>query len=249
LTPPIAVTDSAASVVNRPGDDMANDLLLYGLKGSPFVRKVQVFLAEKAIDFDFEMASPFPAPDWFAEISPLKRIPVLRDRAIGTEGTAGTIPDSSVICAYLERKYPNPPLYPANDFDFARALWLEEYADSEMAGHVGLGLFRPMVMSRLGGKEPDVNKAQETLRDKLPPVFDYLDSAISGREFMVGDQFGIADIAVATQFVNFVLAGAKLDATRWPDLAAWMERLHARPSFAACLAAERKFMPAAEVEL
>ncbi len=228
---------------------MANDLLLYGLKGSPFVRKVQVFLAEKEVAYDFEMASPFPAPDWFAEINPLKRIPVLRDRSIGTEGVAGTLPDSSVICAYLERKHPKPALYPADAFEYARALWLEEFADSDMAGHVGLGLFRPMVMSRLSGKEPDVDKARETVREKLPPIFDYLDSAVSRREFMIGDRFSIADIAVGTQFVNFVLAGAKLDDSRWPDLAAWMQRTHARPSFAKCIASERKFMPAVEVEL
>jgi glutathione S-transferase len=228
---------------------MANDLLLYGLKGSPFVRKVQVLLAEKGVAYDFEMASPFPAPDWFAEISPLKRIPVLRDRTVGEEGTAGTLPDSSVICAYIERKHPKPALYPTEAFDYGRALWLEEYADSEMAGHVGLGLFRPMVMSRLSGKEPDVDKARETIGVKLPPIFDYLDSAISTREFMVGDSFGIADIAVGTQFVNFVLAGARLDASRWPDLAGWLERTHARPSFAKCIESERKFMPAPEVEL
>lgn len=76
---------------------MANDLLIYGMKGSPFVRKVQVLLAEKGVPYDFEMASPFPAPDWFAEISPAKRIPVLRDRSIGAEGPAGTLPDSGCL--------------------------------------------------------------------------------------------------------------------------------------------------------
>ena len=49
---------------------MTTDLVVYGLKGSPFVRKVQVFLAEKGIEYALEPASPFPAPDWFAEISP-----------------------------------------------------------------------------------------------------------------------------------------------------------------------------------
>ena len=41
---------------------MATDLLLYGLKGSPFMRKVQVLLAEKGVDYEIEMLSPFPQP-------------------------------------------------------------------------------------------------------------------------------------------------------------------------------------------
>jgi glutathione S-transferase len=228
---------------------MTTDLVLYGLKGSPFVRKVQVLLAEKGVDYEFAMASPFPAPDWFAAMNPAKRIPVLRDRSIGTEGAAGTIPDSSAICAYLERKYPEPALYPRAAFEYGRALWFEEYADSELASRVGLGLFRPLVMAKLFGKEPDVERARTTLREELPPVFDYLESSIANRQFLVGDSFGIADISVASQFVNFNHTGATLDTSRWPSLAAYVERMLARPSFAACVEAERKVLPAIDVVL
>lgn len=228
---------------------MSNELVVYGLKGSPFVRKVQVALAEKGVPYDFEMASPFPAPPWFAEISPAKRIPVLRDRAVGAEGAAGTIPDSSAICAYIERRHPEPALYPRGAFDHARALWFEEYADSELATRVGLGLFRPVVMNPLFGREPDVERARKTVREDLPPLFDYLERSLDGRAYLAGDAFGIADIAVATQFVNFGFAGARLDAARWPGLAAWVATQHARPSFAACIAAERELLPASAVEL
>lgn len=228
---------------------MTTDLVVYGMKGSPFVRKVQVVLAEKGVDFEFEMASPFPAPDWFAEISPAKRIPVLRDRSVGTEGAAGTIPDSSAICAYLERKHPEPALYPRGAFEYARALWFEEYADSDLAGRVGLGLFRPLVMNPLFGLEPDVARARKTLQQDLPPIFDYLEKSIAGRSFLVGDAFGIADIAVASQFVNFHHAGATLDASRWPNLASYVARIHERPSFSACIEAERKLLPASAVAL
>ena len=76
---------------------MTTDLVVYGLKGSPFVRKVQVLLAEKGVDFEIEAVSPFPPPDWFVELNPARRIPVLRDRSVGTEGVAGTIPDSSAV--------------------------------------------------------------------------------------------------------------------------------------------------------
>lgn len=228
---------------------MANDFVVYGMKGSPFVRKVLVVLAEKGVPFDFEMASPFPAPDWFVEMNPAKRIPVLRDRRLGAEGAAGTIPDSSAICAYIERKHPSPPVYPRGDFDYARALWFEEYADTDLAARVGIGLFRPLVMSKMFGKQPDIERARKTMREDLPPVFDYLEKSLGESDFLVGSALTLADIAVATQFVNLKHAGAHVDATRWPRLAAFVERMHARPSFAACITEEKQFIPPADVEL
>ncbi len=225
---------------------MAAELLLYGVKGSPFVRKVEVFLAEKGLAFDIEAVMPFPAPDWFVQLNPAKRIPVLRDRSVGTEGPAGTLPDSSVICAYLERKQPSPALYPQDAWSHARALWYEEFADSELAARIGAGIFRPLVLSRLFGREPDLATARKTLSEDLPPHFDYLEREVEGREFLLDGIYSIADIAVASQFVNLLHAGARVDATRWPGLAAYLSRLHARPSFAACIVAERKVLPKVE---
>jgi len=131
------------------------DLVIYGMKGSPFVRKVQVVLAEKGVPYEIEAVSIFPAPTWFTAINPARRIPVLRDRSVGAEGVAGTIPDSSAICAYLEQKHPRPALYPKQAFAHGRAIWFEEFADPELAGLIGLDLFRMTVVQRLLGQEPD----------------------------------------------------------------------------------------------
>lgn len=228
---------------------MSADLVIMGLKGSPFVRKVQVVLAEKGIEYEMEMVSPFPPSPEYRAINPLGRIPTLRDRSVGTEGSAGTIPDSSAICAYLERKHPEPALYPKQPFEYGRALWIEEFCDSELASRVGGGLFRPLVMAKLMKREPDVDRARKTLAEDLPPLFDYLEAQLGDREYLIGGAFSIADVSVATQFGNFVLAGAKVDAARWPKLAGYVDRIHARPSFADCLAAERKILPASDVAL
>jgi len=72
-------------------------LILYGAPLSPFVRKAEVVLREKGIPFESESVNILPMPDWFKAISPARRIPVLRDTSIGTEGRAGTLPDSSAI--------------------------------------------------------------------------------------------------------------------------------------------------------
>jgi glutathione S-transferase len=212
-------------------------LIVYGASLSPFVRKVRVFLAEKGVDYTLENVNIFPAPDWFKDISPLNRIPAIRDEASGF-----TLSDSSAICAYLEKSHPEKSLYPSSAEDLGRALWFEEYGDSEMAGHIGMGTFRPMVVSRLMGKEADVDTAQKAANEKLPPYFAYLDAQIGDKEFFVGDAFSIADIGVATGFVNFAHAGFRPDATAFPQLSAYLDRIHARPSFAACIEEETGFL-------
>ena len=83
-------------------------MIVYGNALSPFVRKLEVVIREKGLDARFEETNPFDPPDWFREISPLKRIPVLRDTDIGETGVPGAIPDSSVCCLYLEHKFPAP---------------------------------------------------------------------------------------------------------------------------------------------
>lgn len=215
-------------------------LIVYGGSISPFVRKTRVFLAEKGLPYQLEQINPFSPPDWFKEISPLGRIPVLKDEDAGT-GTDATLPDSSVICAYLERKKPEPALYPRDNFAYGRALWFEEYADSEIAVNLGGGVFRPVVLSRMMGKESDYATAQKTIAEKLPKIFSYLDKAIGTREFLVGDQLSICDIAIASPFVNFQHAGYSADENLYPNLARYLKALHARPSFAACIAEEKMF--------
>lgn len=214
-------------------------LTVYGSSLSPFVRKVRVVLAEKGIAYEHEQINPFAPPDWFLAISPLKRIPVLRDT---DEPEPNTLPDSSVICAYLEAKYPQPALYPAAPFARARALWFEEYADTQMMQNIGPGLFFERVVKKLIGGECDETVVAVTLGEKLPAIFDYLEANLRGREFLVGDSFSIADIAIACMLVNFEHAREKLDRNRWPELVRYTAAIHARPSFEAPVAEERRFL-------
>ena len=95
-------------------------LTVYGSTISPFVRKVRIVMAEKGLEYTLDPVNPFGAPPEFAEISPLKRIPAFRDTDVPEPNT---LCDSSVICDYLEHKFPNPALYPSNPFQRARALW------------------------------------------------------------------------------------------------------------------------------
>ncbi|MDE1173283.1 MAG: glutathione S-transferase family protein [Parvibaculaceae bacterium] len=214
-------------------------LTLYGSPLSPFVRKTRVVLAEKGLDYTLDPVNVFAPPPEFLAISPLKRIPVLRDTSVGPDAT---LPDSSAICAYLEKKQPEPALYPAVPFDYARVLWFEEYADSELASLCGMGVFRPIVVNSLMGNGPDREAADKTMTEKMPRLFDYLNREIGDNAFLVGGRFSVADIAVATHFVNLAHAGYAPDEASYPALRRFLTAIHARPSFASLIADERKML-------
>jgi glutathione S-transferase len=70
---------------------------------SPYVRKVLVCLDIKGIPYEIDPIVPFYANDDFARLSPVRRIPILVDDSV-------TLADSSVICEYLDERYPEPPM-------------------------------------------------------------------------------------------------------------------------------------------
>jgi len=89
-------------------------LKIIGSYLSPYVRKVLVVLHIKGIAYEIDPIVPFFGDERFAAMSPLRRIPVLIDDSV-------TLADSSVIAQYLEERYPQPALYPADLAERARA--------------------------------------------------------------------------------------------------------------------------------
>lgn len=211
---------------------MSQPLTLIGGNVSPFVRKVRVFCAEKGIDYELEPLNPFAAPEGFGEISPLKKIPVLR---VGEKH----LPDSSIICAYLERLHPEPSLVPSDPDAYARTLWLEEYMDGGFVPKAGPNVFFALVIGPLmSGKEPDETEPLRFAAEELPPFYEYLEKEIGDEEFFVEGRLTLADIAVASPFVNMRHAGVAPERARFPRLRAFLDRMHERPSFKACIEEE-----------
>jgi glutathione S-transferase len=198
---------------------------VYGVSASPFVRKVRVVLAEKKVAYELEPIVPLNVPPEYRRISPLGKVPAFRDGE-------RTLADSSVICAYLERIHPEPPLYPADPYEHAQALWFEEYGDTAIAETLtGSIFFQRVVAPRFLGRATDDAVVDNAVKTRVPPLFDYLESQIGDRDFLAGTGFSIGDIAVATHFVNARYGGFEVDEGRWPTLARYVARILGRASF------------------
>lgn len=217
-------------------DLLTMSLIVYGFPLSPFVRKLFFCLAEKGIDYQLETVPPFNQPSWFREISPLGRIPAIKDGDL-------TLADSSVICQYFEDKYPDlTKLLGKNAEQHAKVRWLEKYADYELAPLTTFTVFLHRVVNPSMNKPCDEKTVQAALADKLPAHFDYLEQSLGHAEFFVDDSLSLADLAFTCQMINMEHAGEQLDNERWPNLAALFARIKARPYMQALLQKEYQLL-------
>ncbi|MCC6706261.1 MAG: glutathione S-transferase family protein [Gammaproteobacteria bacterium] len=208
---------------------------LMGANVSPFVRKVRVLLAEKGLAYDYEPVSPFAPPANWREISPLGKIPAFMD---GSK----VVNDSTVICQYIERKNKAVPMLPADDDGYIQALWLEEYIDGGFSAVAGGKVFFPLIVAPLRSKAPPDAatraEAAKVVAEEVPTFWAYMEAQLGNNQFFVNNTLTLADIAVASIHVNLLHAQVKVDAARFPKLAAFMERMLARPSFKAVIEEE-----------
>ncbi|MGE6462154.1 glutathione S-transferase family protein [Pseudoalteromonas tetraodonis] len=211
-------------------------IILYGVPLSPYVRKVRVCLAHKQLDYKLEIVSPFNQPDWFLELNPLGRIPALKDDEL-------SLADSSVICQYLDEKYPNSASLLGDAIEQRAAVrWLEKYADYELAPFATFTVFQQRIIAPTMQKPTDEALVQSALNEKLPPLFDYLEDYLGDNEFFVGESLTLADIAVSCQLMNMEHGGEQLDESRWPNLAALHSRVKQGTAMHTMLEGEQKIL-------
>ena len=217
-------------------------MILYGNSISPYVRKVLVYGAEKGLEFDLRMAGMGTGGDDFVEASPFRKMPGFRDEGAGEDGGDFTICDSTAIIAYLEAKYPEPNLIPKSPAAHARTIWYEEFGDTILMGAGRKMFFNRLVSPRFLKIPGNLEEADLAERDELPPILDYLESVIPASGFLVEDRLTLADLAVASPFVNMGHINVIVDPATYPRTAAYVEAILARPSFATLVAAERAFL-------
>lgn len=210
-------------------------ITLFGASLSPFVRKVRVVLAEKNLPYEHIQIDPNRRPADYCDISPFGRIPALRD-------DDKVVVDSGVIATYLEAQYPEISLNYTDPYLKSRVQWFEKFGDYELAPVATFGVFRNRVLMKLLGKPCDEEYVALCLNEKLPPLLDYLEANAPEDGYIVGDKFTVADIAIATHFVNFSFGLEQIDAKRWPKSAAYVQRILSRPSVAPMVEKEHGFV-------
>jgi glutathione S-transferase len=198
---------------------------------SPYVRKVLVCLALKQLPYRIDPIVPFYGNDTFARLSPLRRVPVLIDGDV-------VLADSTVICEYLDERYPAVPLLPADPAARARARWFEEYADSKLGEALIWHLFNQLVIRRfVWGEPPDEAVLLHAREVEIPQAMDYLESELPAEGWLFGP-LSRADVAIAAFFRNAAFARWRIDAQRWPRSAVYVERTLAQPAYEALRAYE-----------
>jgi glutathione S-transferase len=213
-------------------------ITLYGASASPFVRKVLAVLAIKQLPFEHIQQMPFANDAEFKKISPLGKIPALKDGDI-------TVCDSTVICEFLEDSYPNPAVYPIDPADKARARWLEDLGDTKVA-ELASGIFfqrfmRPMVLQQA----TDEALVEKIVTQQLPPCLDYIETQVPAEGFLFED-FGAADIGLISSFITASYAGYEVDAARWPLLASFIQRVKSHPAISPLLTTEAQMLGLAQ---
>ena len=203
----------------------ASPATIIGGPVSPFVRKVLAVCEAKGVPYRLDPIVPFFGDDAFSAISPLRRIPVYIDDVV-------TLCDSTVICEYLEDRYPTPRLLPCGPAARAQVRWVEEFADTALADVCIWRIFyQAVILPFVFGKERDKTRIAKTVAEDLPQVLSYLEKLAPTDAFLIGE-LSRADIAVAAVLANLKWARVAPEPRRWPKTLAWVERTTLTPGLA-----------------
>ncbi len=194
---------------------------LIGSLASPYTRKVRIVLAEKKIDYDFEIDNPWKADAKAAKLNPLGKVPVL----VLDDGR--TLFDSRVIVGFLDNASPISRLVPAENRERVEARRWEALAD---------GVLDAGVLARLENqREAKLRSAPwvERQMGKLRAGLAAMDSELGDKPWCIGNGYTLADIALGVCLGWLDFRYPKMD---WKkdqgNLARALAKLSERQSFA-----------------
>jgi glutathione S-transferase len=193
----------------------------YGTLRSTNASKVKVILEEKGVPYRVERLRPgdlWKKPPEMLAKHPLGKVPYIDDDGV-------IIYDSTVINEYLEERYPTPPLLPHGPVARARARMLENFGDEAiLVGDLPL-IWMPWWSKPEERDTARMEKGREGLRTRALP---YVEKELAGREYLCGT-FTLADAPYMALAMVLEVDQMTLDAS--PRVAAYLERLRARPSY------------------
>lgn len=197
---------------------------IFGFPLSPFVRKVLVATKEKGIDAELIPSNPNQPDEAFLQASPFRKIPAIQDGDF-------RLADSTAIVAYLDAKYPDAALLPAEPQTRGKAVWFDEVADTILIPAGAPIVVNRFLYPKIFGKEGDEAAAVAAEEAILKPL-DYLEGVLGNGGWLAGE-FSVGDIAVACAIKTLGYTGWHLDTSRHPALVDWYDRVSARHAWQA----------------
>lgn len=182
-------------------------LTIYDAARCPFCARVRIVLAEKGVPYEAVEIDLGNRPPWIVEKNPpAGRVPVL-------EEDGWVLPESAVIDEYLDERYPEPPLLPADPAERAVARFVVFRFDDYQRAHYA---FR---------------RSETGAEIALDHQLGVLDGLLEAMPCLTGRTFGLADVAYLPWLIRLRdMIG--YDLSRWPALAGWLDRMCERPSVA-----------------
>ena len=193
---------------------------LIGSNTSPFVRKVRVVLAEKKIECELVIDSPWTPDSEVPNYNPLGKIPVL------VLDDSSTLFDSAVIVEYIDSVAPNNKLMPESN---------RGRAEAKRWGAVSDGICDAAALIYLERKRPPVQQSPEWIsrqEDKITRSLAYLSEQLGDSPWCMGTHYSLADVTVGCALGYLAFRFPEITwQTSYPNLLRLYEKLLHRPSF------------------
>nr|WP_294545710.1 glutathione S-transferase family protein [uncultured Rhodopila sp.] len=203
--------------------------VLYHIPLSPYARKVRLVLAEKRLPYELRLEKMWERRAEYLELNPACTVPTL------VEDNGLVIPDSGVICEYLEEAYPDSILMGRTLAERIEVRRLAAWFDGKFAAEVTNALYGEKYLRRLTGRgNPDpasIRMGFTALRYHL----DYIAWLAETRKWLAGASLSVADFAAAAHLSTLDFLG-EVDWTISPAAKDWYARMKSRPSFRGVLA-------------
>ncbi len=203
--------------------------VLYHLPLSPYARKVRLVLAEKRLPFELRLEKAWERRPEYLELNPAGTVPTL------IEDNGLVIPDSSVICEYLDEAYPESSLLGRTLAERIEVRRLAAWFDSRFAIEVTQNLYGEKYLRRLTQRgNPDASAIRigyTALRYHL----DYIGWLAETRKWLGGSSLSMADFAAAAHLSTLDFIG-EIDWSISLPAKDWYARMKSRPSFRGILA-------------
>ncbi len=191
---------------------------------SPYCRKVRLVLAEKRLTFELKLERPWERRAEYLELNPAGTTPTL------IEDNGLIIPDSAVICEYLDEAYPDTGLMGRTLAERVEVRRLAAWFDGKFAQEVTQNLFGEKYMRRVAQRgNPDpaaIRMGYQALRYHL----DYIGWLAETRKWLAGGVLSLADFAAAAHLSSLDFMG-EVDWSLSAPAKDWYARMKSRPSF------------------